>query len=660
MNEKTFNDLLAVADKNYLEGKFYEAEKRLIELLKEKPLDVKSNELLGLVYLSQNKNIDAIGRLEIAAEDKNISIYAQYKLAMLYMQKEAYESAINTLLRLHKAIPESLDMILELANAYLVAGKYENALQWLHMANAHSPRDKEILYNIGRIYDETSDLSNAINYYKKSLEVDSKFVQPIINIGTIYLGLKDYQNAIDYLKIAYKISPNYDYLIGDIIFCMKNLCMWAEEDEFINKLYKNNALNHKAIFPFQYLALKDSPKNQLAIAKSYNDVFDKIIEEPINNGYKKNQKIKIVYVSADFKSHPMAYLMAEVFENHDRVSFETYAFSLSPLNDNDPMTLRLKSAFDEFHDLSKKTEEQIYELARKTNFTIAVDLMGHTTSAKTSLFAKRIAPVQINFLGYPGTMGAKFMDYIVADKNLIPSKQREFYSEKIIYMPQTYQPFDNKKNISNLLSSNSEVDLPQDKFIFCCFNSLYKINKKIFSTWIEILDSVPESVLWISSDNEIAIKNLRNYMVQGGLDSRRLIFSKPRPYGEYLEVYKFADLFLDTIPFNAGTTARDALYCGVPVLTIEGQSFAGRMASSLLSAINMNALIAKDLNEYRSIAIRLATSNQDYKNIKLSLNIKKSSKNFCSKEYVKNLERAYKKINEIVLTDGKHNDLNMT
>jgi predicted O-linked N-acetylglucosamine transferase (SPINDLY family) len=657
MNEKNFYELLSIAEKTYLEGKFFEAEKRLIELLKEKPLDVKSNELLGLVYVCQDKNIEAIGRLEIAAEDKNISIYAQYKLAMLYMQKEAYESAINTLLRLHKATPESLDIILELANAYLVAERYGNALHWLHMANARSPRDKEILYNIGRIYDETSDLSNAINYYKKSLEVDSKFVQPIINIGTIYLGLKDYQNAIDYLKIAYKISPNYDYLIGDIIFCMKNLCMWAEEDDFINKLYENNVLNHKAIFPFQYLAIKDSPKNQLAIAKSYNDKFEDIATEPIRDEYKKNQKIKIAYVSGDFKSHPIAHLMAEVFELHDRNRFEIFAFSLSALNQNDPMTLRLKNAFDKFHDLSKKTDVQIYDLARKSNLTIAVDLMGHTACAKTSLFAKRIAPVQINYLGYPGTMGAKFIDYIVADKNLIPSEQREYYSEKIIYMPQTYQPFDNKKIISNQLNSKDAVNLPQDKFIFCCFNSMYKINKKIFSTWIEILDLVPESVLWLCTDDEIVIKNLRNSMVEGNMDSRRLIFSKPRPYGEYLEMYKFADLFLDTAPFNAGTTARDALYCGVPVLTIEGKSFAGRMASSLLRAINMNTLITKDLKEYKSTAIKLATSHQDYKEIKLSLNINKSSNNFCSKEYVKNLEIAYKKISETSLINEKHNDL---
>jgi len=657
MNEFFFKDLLGIAEKNYLEGKFFDAEIQLIELLKEKPLDAKSNELLGLVYLTQDKNQEAIKKLEIAAKDKSAPIYGQYKLAMLYMQEESYESAIHTLLRLHKAAPESLDIILELANAYLIIGKHDEALQWLQIANEQSPRDKEILYNLGRIYDEMHDVLSAINYYKESLEVDSKFILPIINIGAIYLALKDYQNAIEYCKIALQISPNHDYLIGDIIFSMKNQCMWSEEEGYINKLNERIALHQKAIFPFQYLALSDLPSDQLSIAKSYNERFDDIEVKPLEDGFKRHKKIKIAYVSADFKSHPMAYLMAEIFELHDRGRFEIYAFSLSPLNQNDVMTSRLRKYFDQFYDLSKNTDEQIYEFARKKELTIAIDLMGYTTDARTKIFAKRIAPVQINFLGYPGTMGANFMDYIIADKNVIPQEQRKFYSENIIFMPHTFQPNDNKKIISKKLISKNEVGLPEDKFIFCCFNSIYKINKNIFSTWIEILNLVPNSVLWICTDDKTAIKNLQNSMIEENLDPRRLIFSKPQPYSQYLEMYKFADLFLDTSPFNAGTTARDALYCGVPVLTIEGRSFAGRMASSLLRAIDMNELIARDLSGYINIAIKLATNEEVFKAIKLNLSIKKRGRQFCSEEYVRSLESAYEKIGEIATSNEEHGDL---
>lgn len=657
MNEKEFTELLSNAEKDYLEGRLLNAEVKLNELLRKKPFDLKSNELLGLVYLGQNKIESAIKQFEVAAKDKNASIFGLFKLAMLYMQEEAYELAINILLRLHKAEPASLDIVIELANANLIVGNHSEVLQWLLRANKLSPKDKVILYNIGRIYDETRDFLSAIHYYKQSLEIDSKFVQSIINIATIYSFSKDYQSASEYFKKAYELSPNYDYLIGDIIFCMKNQCIWSEEEGYLSELDQRILLNQNAILPFQYLALNDSPSEQLAVAKIYNKKFDDVVVNPLGEKFRAHKKIRIAYVSADFKSHPMAYLMAEIFELHDKKRFEIYAFSLSPLNQDDAMTLRLKTAFHEFYDLSKSTDEQIYELARKKELTIAVDLMGHTTDSRTTVFSKRIAPVQINLLGYPGTMGAKFMDYIVADKNIIPQEQRGFYSENVIFMPNTYQPYDSKKNISNQFKSKFEAGLPENKFIFCCFNSIYKINKQIFSTWIEILDLVPNSILWICTDNMAAIKNLQNLLVETNLNPERLIFLKPQPYATYLEMYKFADLFLDTIPFNAGTTARDALYCGVPVLTIEGRSFAGRMASSLLRAIDMGELIAKDLSDYKNIAVHLATNANDFKAIKVDLSTKKRSKQFCSEDYVSNLESAYEKISQVALINADHSDI---
>ncbi len=654
MDENKFNELFFRAEKNYLEGNLFDAESLLLELLNQKPHDAKLNELIGLVYLGQNKNKEAIKSLEIAS--KGASLFGQYKLAMLYMQEGAYKSAINTLLSLHQADPQSLDIIFELANACLLDGNYGMALKWLNIANSLSPNDKEILYNIGRIYDEAHDKLSAIKYYKQSLEIDSRYIKSIINIGTIFMGMKNYQGALDYYKRAFQIEPDSDYLIGDIVFCMKNLCMWSEE-VYSDILNKKVASKEKVIFPFQYLAVNDSPNEQLRIAKEFSHQFESISVEAFGTEFKGKEKIKIAYVSADFKSHAMAYLMAEVFELHDRSRFEIFAFSLTPLNESDPMTLRLKNTFDQFYDLSQSTDEQIYELARKNKITIAVDLMGHTTHARTALFARRIAPAQINFLGLPGTMGAKFMDYIIADKNLIPQEYRKFYAENVIFMPHTYQPSDNQKNISNKLKSKNEVGLPQDKFVFCCFNSIYKINKEIFNAWIEILNATPNSVLWLCTDDDTVIKNLRNSFIEGNIDPARLIFSKPQPYEDYLELYKFADLFLDTIPFNAGTTARDALYCGVPVLTIEGRSFAGRMASSLLRAIDMCGLITKDLVHYKNLAVQLATRSEDFIEIKHALSAKKQSKPFSSEEYVANLESAYEKISVIASNNGEHCDL---
>lgn len=653
-DKNKFTELFYEAEKSYLDGKFHNAEILLLELLDQNPQDSKLNELIGLVYLGQNKNEEAIQSLEIASD--GASLFGQYKLAMIYMHEGCYTKAADTLLRLHKSSPQSLEIILELANAYLHASNWGMTLKWLNIAHSLSPRDKKILYNIGRVYDEIHDNSNALKYYKQSLEVDSQFIRPIINMGAIYIGEKNYQVALDFCQRAFQIDPDYDYLIGDIVFCMKNLCMWSQ-DSYSHALENGINANKKIIFPFQYLSINDSPSDQLRIAKEYSNQYKNFISSPIGDGFKKTVKIRIAYVSADFKSHPMARLMAEIFELHDGSRFEIFAYSLSPLRRGDEMTLRLKKSFDKFYDLSKNTDDEIYDLARKSELTIAVDLMGYTTHARTSLFARRIAPIQINFLGYPGTMGVNFMDYIIADKHLIPMSQREHYSENVIFMPHTFQPYDSKKNISNKLSSRSEAGLPNDKFVFCCFNSIYKINVQIFNIWIEILTAVPNSVLWLSTDSDIAIENLRDFVAKSGLDSSRLIFLKPLAYEDYLESYKFADLFLDTTPFNAGTTARDALFCGLPVLTIEGRSFAARMASSLLRAIDMNELIAKDLSDYRDIAINLATNDESCKAMRLELNIKKGSKPFCPKEYVKSLEGAYEKIRDIALSDGEHGDL---
>jgi predicted O-linked N-acetylglucosamine transferase (SPINDLY family) len=305
-----------------------------------------------------------------------------------------------------------------------------------------------------------------------------------------------------------------------------------------------------------------------------------------------------------------------------------YAVSLFPLTESDSWTLRLKNKFENFIDASCKSNDEVVQMMRGIGIDIAIDLMGHTALSKTMIFAKRVAPIQINFLGYPGTMGAQFIDYIIADKFLVPSEYREFYSENIIYMPHTFQPNDGIKNLSKKISSRAQLGLPDTGFVFCCFNSIYKINKDIFNAWIDILKSTPNSSLWLSSEDESVHANLRDHMKGMGVTPDRLIFSKPMPYGEYLETYMFADLFLDTTPFNAGTTARDALWCGLPVLTIEGKSFAGRMASSLLKAIGMDDLVTQDLDEYKAIAIRLGQNEEFYRMIKRALMARKEGPSF--------------------------------
>ena len=646
MNTPSYNALFLEAEEMYLKKDYVVAKNNLLNILQSRPRDSKTNELLGLIYADENRVIDAIKCLKITAEEENCSPISLYKLASLYAQNENYLLAIKYLERLFKKEPSSLEIALEIASLYVITEQYRELLGWLKIANKISPNDKEILYNIGRAYDEIFDVSNAIIFYENAIKIDKNFIEPIVNIGTIYVGQKKYRLALEYFIRAYRIDASRDYLLGDIIFSLKNLCMWSMESQYLEIFHQ--AINDKnLITPFQYLSMDDSPSKQLEISKNYSlNKYQSItsIDQVVRP--KNYNRIKIAYVSSDFRTHAIAFLTAQLFEYHDKSRFEFYAVSLFPLTQNDSWTQRVKNSFEHFIDVSSKSDNEVVQIMRDIGIDIAIDLMGHTALSRTMIFAKKVAPIQINFLGYPATMGAQFMDYIVADKFLVPPEYREFYSEKIIYMPHTFQPNDSGKSISKKIYSKAQLGLPDKGFIFCCFNSIYKINENIFCLWLKILKSAPNSVLWLCSEDLDVKANLYDHMKSAGVSQDRLVFSKPMPYEDYLETYMFADLFLDTTPFNGGTTARDALWCGLPVLTIQGKSFPGRMASGLLKAINMDDLIAQDFDEYKSIALKLANSDEFYKAIKSSLMVKKETPLFGAEAFTRSLEAAYKKIFE--------------
>lgn len=650
--------LLSKAEASYLKKDYIVAKFFLLEILQSSPRDTKANELLGFIYIDEDKAGDAIECFKIAVEAKDCSLISLYKLASLYAEKESYLLSIKYLKRIFAADSYSLEIALEIASLCVITEQYSELLVWLSIADKISPNNKEILYNIGRAYDEIYDASNAIKFYEEAIEVDKNFIEPIFNIGTIYSGQKKYRLALKYFIRAYEIDASYDYLLGDIIFSLKNLCMWCMEDKYTQIFYQAANLSSNLISPFQYLSMVDSPAKQLEIARNFSlNKYQRDSKSDLMTIQKECDRIKIAYLSSDFRTHAMAFLTTQLFEYHDKNRFELYAVSLSPLTEEDPWTIRIKNTFENFIDASSKSDNQVVQMMRDIGIDIAIDLMGHTALSRTMIFAKRVAPIQINFLGYPGTMGAQFIDYIVADTFLVPSDCREFYSENIIYMPHTFQPNDSIKKISKKISSRAQLGLPDTGFVFCCFNSMYKINKEIFYTWIDILNSVPKSVLWLCSENEDIQANLREHIRGVGITSDRLIFSKPTSYGEYLETYMFADLFLDTAPFNAGTTARDALWCGLPVLTIQGKSFAGRMASSLLKAIGMDHLVTQDLGEYKAIAIKLAQKEECYRSIKNALMAKKEGSSFSIEPYTRSLETAYERVFEVSRSGAPKEDL---
>jgi len=360
----------------------------------------------------------------------------------------------------------------------------------------------------------------------------------------------------------------------------------------------------------------------------------------------KNKKIRLGYYSADFRKHAMSYLLTKMFELHDKSKFEIFAFSFGP-ETNDYMQKRISSTFYKFIDVRTKTDLEVAKLSQELKIDIAIDLMGFTKLNRFGIFIEKCAPLQINYLGYPGTTGSNSIDYIIADKFLIPEINQKHYSEKIIYLPNSYQVRDSTQKISEKNYTRKELGLIENSFVFCCFNKHYKINPKIFNLWMKILKKINGSVLWMLEDNIKTSKNLKKEALKNGISEDRIIFAKRVSMEEHLARHKAADLFIDTYPYGAHTTCSDALWAGLPVATLVGETFASRVAGSILSAINMKELITYTEKEYENLIIDLATDSRKLKQIKIKLSKNKYTEPlFDTKLYTRNIESSYSKIYE--------------
>ena len=424
-----------------------------------------------------------------------------------------------------------------------------------------------------------------------------------------------------------------------------HLCDWENYHQLINQVADRTENNEKASTPFAFLTLTDNPKTQKQSAEIFiND------RHPINNAlraiikYPKHQKIRIGYFSADFHNHATMHLMAELFDYHDKSKFELIAFSFGP-DCQDEWRQKAISSFDQFIDVRSQSDIEVASLARELKIDIAVDLKGFTQDARVGIFANRAAPIQVNYLGYPGTMAAAFMDYIIADPILIPEDKRNHCREKVAYLPNSYQVNIKDRLISDKEISRKEVGLPEDAFVFCSFNNNYKITPETFDRWMRILQAVEGSVLWILRSNGAAENNLKKEAELRGIDSTRLVFASFMPVGEHLKRIQLADLFLDTLPCNAHTTASDALRVGLPLVTLIGKSFVSRVAASLLNAVGLPELITTTSKAYESLAIELATNPKQLEKVKNKLltNLPESPL-YNSRLFTQHIELAYQEM----------------
>jgi protein O-GlcNAc transferase len=537
--------------------------------------------------------------------------------------------------------PGYVDAYNNMGNALKDQGKLEEAIAAYNKALILKPSNAEAYNNMGVTLQEQGKLDEAIAAYNKALILRPDYAKAYNNMGVTLQEQGKLDEAIAAYDRALSIKPDYADARSERLFQLGHICDWSAIEADRSYVAELGIIG-ASVAPFCFLPLEDAPERHRLRSELYaKETYTQRPLPAIAKPSRKPERLRIGYFSGDFRNHAMMHCMAQIFAVHDKSNFEIFAYSYGP-DTQDKMRKKLMSDVDAFHDVREMSDVQIVDLARAENLSIAVDLQGYTKDTKTALFAYGLAPVQISYLGYPGTLGADFTDYIVSDPVVIPEEKRQCYSEHIFYLPYTYFPTDNTRAISKNIITREDMGLPNEGFVFCCFNNNYKISQKEFDIWMRLLGRVEDSVLWLLKSNKWAEQNLKREAEARGISAERLIFAEKVTQDEHLARQKLADLFLDTFNYNAHTTTSDALWAGLPVVTKLGEGFAARVAASLLTAIGLPELITESEEAYEALALALATDTNELAKIKSKLEANRLTQPlFDSEMYTRHLETGY-------------------
>lgn len=588
-------------------ARFSEAEPLCKRLLSTDPSDATGLLNLGNCQLGLNAAEEAL-----ISFDRALAVEPNYLEALV-----SRGTALVELDRLEDALGSS-DMALAIDPECVAAlcsrgvclrrlRRHAEALASYDKALAIDPRSAEALAGRTNVLLDLHRYEEALATSDVALAIRPDYLEALSNRGIARSNLKDYAAAAeDYTKLL-AADPRHPYAIGNLVHAKAHCCDWNGIEGLVNRLTDAVNAGERATAPFPLLAVCDSPAIQLACARIFANDRYPVSSDPVWTGERyQHDRIRIAYLSADFRDHPTSQLIAGLFEKHSKTRFELVAVSFGP-NDSGAMRERLEAACERFIDVRGTSSRDVAKLLRQSEIDIAVDLMGFTQSARPEILANRAAPIQVSYLGYPGTMGADYIDYIIADRVLIPEEDQRHYAEKVVYLPESYQVNDSMRRIGDVTPARAEAGLPEGAFVFCSFNNHYKMTERMFDVWARLLHRVAGSVLWLL-DSPAAAANLRREAEKRGVAPTRLVFGPRMKLEEHLARHRLADLFLDTVPCNAHTTASDALWSGLPVLTCAGATFAGRVAASVLTAIGLEELITNSLEEYEAAAMRIATT----------------------------------------------------
>jgi protein O-GlcNAc transferase len=599
---------------------------------------------LAAAQLELNKLEEAKVNLDNAIRLKTDFFQAFNNMGMLYKKLKDYNQSIiflNTCIKLNVNFSDAYH---NLGETYYEMGNIDYAILNYNLSLNKNPNSIKTLNSLAYLFSENNKINESIKLYQKSLDLHPYDYEIFNNLGNLFLIKKNFTKALFLFKKAYDLNDQYSPALLSYIYCKMSLSDWSALTDF-EKVKNDIGINGKPIPPFYTLNMIDDPKNLKIRTQNWSKSnFIYSSENILSLENNKDRKIRIGYFSSDFHDHAVLFLISGHLKAHNTNKFEIYIFSFGyPPQSN--LFDSLKNRNNIYIDISNKSDEEAVGLIRKKKLDFAIDLNGFTTKSRTNIFAKIIAPIQINYLGYPGSMSSKFMNYIVADNILIDETTREYYQEKIIFMPNCYQPNDDERFIGDIKTSRTDHDLTDSSFVICCFNNTYKISKYEFDIWLNILKKVDKAVLWLLDTSEEVKINLINYALMKEINPQKIIFAKKINHSKHLERLKHADIFVDTFNYNAHTTCSDALWAGVPVITKKGKQFSARVASSLLTAIGLEELISNTESEYAEIILDLALNSKKLLQLKDKLKKNISIKPlFNTKQYTKDFEASLEKI----------------
>jgi protein O-GlcNAc transferase len=637
-------ELAAQAIAHHRQGNFGVAERIYRSIVAGQPENFAALHLLGMLLHQRGKAEAAVPFLERAIRLKADDAEMHSNLGVALSEAKRFEEAVASYHRALALEPNLAGVHSNLGVALAALKRFDEAIASYRRALELAPENAEALNNLGLALLDIGNAEEAARSFRTALAVRPEWSVALVNLGNALTALKLYPDAIQAFDAALKHDPEHGYARALRLFLKRQICDWSDHDEERRITAEKGGgwrKDRDLPSPFMILPLTDDPRVQLECARAYAAQYE-VASSSFRPGAPRRagrDKIRLAYLSPDFRQHATSILLADLIEAHDRDRFEVTAISYGP-DDGSAMRRRMAEAFDRFVDVRTMSDGEAARGMRELEIDIAVDLSGYTTHARTRILAQRPAPIQVGYLAYPGTTGSAWIDYLITDRFLTPPDLQPFFTEKFAVLPDCFQ-VNSFREPAERTPAREECGLPPAGFVFCSFNNSYKIAPELFAIWMRLLQHVPGSVLWLLGENAWASENLRREAAQLGIDPARVVLAPRAPYAEHLGRHRHADLFLDTLPYNAATTASDALWAGVPLLTCPGRSFVSRIAGSLLSTVPLPELIAPSLEEYERRALHLASHPAELRSLRHKLAEHKAERLFNPRRFRQHIEAAY-------------------